>query len=228
MDATIKMFAVNTLPIQILIADDDKVIADILKDFISNPERSVEVCYDGQDACDKIKEKLFDLIIVDLVMPYKGGLEVLKFARQLNPEVLVIIVTGYASLETAVMAIKEGAYDYIVKPCRLDEFRIVIERAIDKIKLHKENKNLLNKLEDAYLKLTAMDEISKDGKRKVASLNFFSSSKAGLHYLYNNNVNSNYAEKLKTLSDLKTNGTLTAEEFSLFKNYYLKMINIQD
>jgi DNA-binding NtrC family response regulator len=222
------MFEENTSPIRILIADDDKVIADILRDIISNPERSVEICHDGQTAVDKIKEQFFDLIISDLVMPHKGGMEVLKFAKQLNPEVLVIIVTGYASLETAVDAVKEGAYDYIMKPCKLAEIRIVVDRATEKIKLHKENKDLLKKLQDAYNELMAIDKTKGDAKKKLASLNFFSSSMAGLHYLYSNNTSPNYVEKLQTLSYLKADGTLTEEEFKSFKSYYLKMVNIQN
>ena len=221
-------FEENRLPIRILIADDDKVIANILNDIISNSERSVEICHDGQEAVDKIKEQSFDLIISDLVMPHKGGLEVLKFAKQLNPDVLVIILTGYASLETAVTAVKEGAYDYIMKPCKLAEIRIVVDRATEKIKFHKENKDLLKKLHEAYEKLIEVDKTKDSNKKKLASLNFFSSSMAGLHYLYNNNTNPNYVEKLETLSYLRENGTLTEDEFKSFKNYYLKMVNIQD
>lgn len=213
-----------TSPINILIADDDKVIADILKDLISNPERSVVVCHDGLAATEKIKNSHFDLIIADLVMPQKGGMEVLRYAKQVNPDIIVIIVTGYASLETAVMAIKEGAYDYIMKPCKLDEIRIVIDRATEKIKLHKENRMLLQKLQEAYHELTVCDK-GNVNQKKIASLNFFSSNMAGLHYLYSQNNNSNVVDKLQTLSYLKENGTLTEDEFKSFKHYYLKQVN---
>ena len=106
--------------INILIVDDEKAVADILKDCISNEKRSIDVCFDGLKAIDHIQNNFYDLIIVDLVMPKVGGIDVLKYAKKANPDVQVIIITGYASLETAIMAIKEGAYDYIRKPCKLE------------------------------------------------------------------------------------------------------------
>ena len=211
--------------IRILIADDDKVIADILKDLLSNQERTVEICYDGQEAADKIQQGGFDLVMADLVMPKMGGLEVLKYAKNINPDVIVIIVTGYASLETAVTAIKEGAYDYIIKPCKLDEIRIVIDRATEKIKLHQENKELLKKLQDAYHELMVLN-IQKDG-RKEHGHNFVSSNMAGLHDLYNK-TNTNVVDKLQTLSHLRESGMLTEHEFKTFKNNYLKTIALEE
>ena len=211
--------------IKILIADDDKVIADILKDLLSNQERVVEICHDGQEAADKIRQGNFDLVMADLVMPEMGGLEVLKYAKKINPDIIVIIVTGYASLETAVTAIKEGAYDYIIKPCKLDEIRIVIDRATEKINLHKENKELVKKLKEAYHDLMVLD-MQKE-KKKEGGLNIISSSMAGLHHLYNN-TNPNYVDKLETLSYLKKTGMLNEHEFKDFKNYYLKKITRED
>lgn len=213
-------------PIRILIVDDDKVIADLLKDIIAKHESSREatVCYDGKEAVDSINSNSFDLIITDLVMPRLGGMEVLRYAKQINPDVLVIIVTGFASLETAVMSIKAGAYDYIMKPCKLDEIRIVVDRAADKIKLNRENKELLKKLREAYHELMLLNQ-KKDGSGKIASLNFFSSSIAGLHYLYNNVLPDNSIDKLQVLSTLKEKGLLTESEFNSFKKHYLDMLN---
>ena len=134
--------------IDILIVDDEKAVADLLKDCISDEKRSIDVCYDGLDGIDHIQNNFYDLIICDLVMPKVGGLDVLKYAKKANPDVLVIIITGYASLETAIMAVKEGAYDYIRKPCKLEEMRIAVDNAIDKIKLFRQNKELLKEIQD--------------------------------------------------------------------------------
>lgn len=215
------------MSINILIADDDKVIADILKDIISTPEREVVICHDGREAVERIKADPFDLVVVDLVMPEIGGLDVLKYAKQINPDIIGIIVTGYASLETAVTAIKEGAYDYIMKPCKLEEIRIVIDRAAEKIRLHRENRELLKKLEKASQALMVLDRDKPADRGNPTSLNFFSSNMAGLHYLYNTNSNHNFIDKLQTLSYLKENGMLTDAEFGEFKRYYLKMIRVQ-
>lgn len=211
-------------PISVLVADDDKVIAEILHDLIAGPERTVVVCHDGQQAIEQIKKNRFDLIVTDMVMPGQDGLAVLKFARQMHPEVIVIILTGYASLESAVSAIKEGAYDYIRKPCKLEEIRIVIERATEKIKLFKENRDLLDKLQQAHRELMVCGQKKEAGKNNITSLNFFSSNMAGLHFLYNHPSRSNCIDKLEVLSHLKENGSLTEDEFRSFKNHYLKMI----
>ena len=211
--------------INILIVDDEKDVADILKDCISDKERSIDVCYDGLDGIDHIQKKFYDLIIVDLVMPKVGGLDVLKYAKIANPDVLVIIITGYASLETAIMAVREGAYDYIRKPCKLEEIRIVVDNAIDKIKLFRENKGLIKEIKDAYHELMLLKQEKKTDK-KISSINFFSSNMPSLHYLYNNNSSpNNFIDMLQTLSSLKESGSLTESEFKTFKYNLLKMIN---
>ena len=215
--------------IKILIIDDEKAVADVLKDFLSNflsnnKEMLIDACYDGLAGIKCIQKNFYDLIIVDLVMPRVGGLEILRYAKKSNPHVLVIIITGHASLETAVVAIKEGAYDYIRKPCKLEEIRIVVENAIDKIKLYRENRQLIKKLEDAYNELMVYKE-KRDDDKKNPSINFFSSNTSGLHYLYSNSLfSNNYIEKLQALSYLKESGNLTEDEFNSFKRSLLKMI----
>jgi len=91
---------------------------------ISSEDKVVNVCYDGESAVEDIKIHVYDLIITDLAMPGLGGIDVLRYAKKINPDVIVIIVTGYASLESAITAIKEGAYDYIRKPCKVEEIKI--------------------------------------------------------------------------------------------------------
>lgn len=219
--------------IKILIVDDEKAVADILKDILSDKERSVNVCYDGPAGIESIQKNFYDLIIVDLVMPKVGGLDILRYVKKINPDVLVIIFTGHASLETAVMAVKEGAYDYIRKPCKLEEIKIVVENAIEKIKLYRENRELLRKLQDSHNELMVLkqekDMVLKqeeDDDKKIASINFFSSNMPSLHYIYDNSSNpNNYIDKLQALSSLKERGDLTDNEFKIFKRNLLKMIN---
>ena len=214
--------------VNILIVDDEKDVADILKDCISDEERSIDVCYDGLDGIDHIQKNSYDLVIVDLVMPKVGGLDVLKYAKIANPDVLVIIITGYASLETAIMAVREGAYDYIRKPCKLEEIKIVVDNAIDKIKLFRENKGLLKEIKDAYHELMLLKN-EKKADKKISSINFFSSNMPSLHYLYNNNsAPNNTVDKLQALSSLKERGGLTESEYKTFKHNLLKMINHEE
>jgi DNA-binding NtrC family response regulator len=214
--------------VNILIVDDEKDVADILKDCISDKERSIDVCYDGLDGIDHIQKNSYDLVIVDLVMPKVGGLDVLKYAKVANPDVLVVIITGYASLETAIMAVREGAYDYIRKPCKLEEIKIVVDNAIDKIKLFRENKGLLKEIKDAYNELMLLKN-EKKADKKISSINFFSSNMPSMHYLYNNNSSpNNTIDKLQALSSLKERGGLTENEYKTFKHNLLKMTNHEE
>jgi DNA-binding NtrC family response regulator len=214
--------------INILIVDDEKAVADVLKDFISDEGRSIDVCHDGLEGINHIQNNFYDLIIVDLMMPKVGGLDVLKYAKKANPDVLVIIITGYASLETAIMAVKEGAYDYIRKPCKLEEIRIAVNNATDKIKLFRENRGLLKEIKDAYHELMLLKK-EKKADKKISSINFFSSNMPSLHYLYNNNCSpNNTVDKLQALSSLKESGSLTESEFKTFKLNLLKMINPEE
>ena len=214
--------------IRILIVDDDKVVAGVLGDLISeNGERTVDVCYDGLSAIETIQKNLYDLLIVDLVMPRVGGLDLLKYAKKVNPDTIVVIITGYASLETAIMAIKEGAYDYIRKPCNLEEIRIVVKNAIEKITLHRENRDLVKKLQDAYHELMVLKEKKLEGT-ETANISLFSPNVPSLHYLYNPDHHpDNYVEKLQALSTLRENGLLTDSEFKAFKKHLVGMIGLR-
>jgi DNA-binding NtrC family response regulator len=211
--------------IKILIVDDDRTIADIFRDLVLETGREVDVCYDGVSALDAIERIVYDLIVLDLVMPRVGGLEVLRFAKKSNPDVIVIITTGYASIETAIAAIKEGAYDYIRKPCKLEEIKIAVENAIERVKLLRENKKLLQQLQDAYHELVVLKK-GKEGKdERTAKINFFSSNMPSLHYIYNSDyVPVNHIDKLQALSSLKQDGMLTENEYKEFKRHLLKSI----
>jgi DNA-binding NtrC family response regulator len=210
--------------IKVLIVDDDKSIAEVLEGLISNNERTVHVCHDGVSALERIEKHPYDLILSDLIMPKVGGLEILKYAKKINPEIIVVLLTGYASLETAIEAIREGAYDYIRKPCKLEEIEIVVKNAIEKIKLNRENRELLKKLQDAYHELI---ELKKETcEEKISSINFFSSNMPNLQTFNKGNTSPDrHIDQLEILSSLKENGNLTENEFEVFKEHLIKNIN---
>ena len=105
---------------------------------------------DGPEALDRIENDLYDLAIVDIQMPMMNGIEVLKKINESSPETTVIMITAYASHETAIEAMKLGAYDYITKPFKIDEIKLVIKKALDKKKLERENTRLRKELETQY------------------------------------------------------------------------------
>ena len=210
--------------IKVLIVDDDKSIAEVLEGLISKNERTVHVSHDGIEALERIDKNPYDLILSDLMMPKVSGLDILKYAKKINPEIMVVILTGYASLETAIEAIREGAYDYIRKPCKLEEIEIVVNNAIEKIKLNQENKALLKKLQDAYHELI---ELKKETcEEKISSINFFSSNMPNLQTYYKSDTSPDrHIDQLEILSSLKENGNLTENEFEVFKEHLIKNIS---
>lgn len=135
--------------IQILIAEDDDSFREIIQDFLQGSQRMVQGFKNGQEAILAFETWTFDLVISDLMMPGADGMEVLREAKAKNPDCVVILITGYASLDSALQAIRGGAYDYIRKPFKLDELEIVVKNACEKILLVRENKRLLRKLKEA-------------------------------------------------------------------------------
>ncbi|OGP15013.1 MAG: hypothetical protein A2052_04890 [Deltaproteobacteria bacterium GWA2_54_12] len=135
---------------KILITDDDMDLRELLTEAIKNWGYEVSVARDGDEALRKLRMERFDIVITDLMMPGMDGLALLQKIKDLDKEILVIIITGYATIETAVKAIESGAYDYIAKPFRLDELMIVIKNACERLRLVLQNRALLEELRTAY------------------------------------------------------------------------------
>lgn len=141
---------------KILITDDDLDLRELLTEAVSNWGYEVSVAEDGAEALKKLRMERFDIVITDLMMPGMDGLELLGRIKELDKDLLVIMVTGYATIETAVKAIEMGAYDYIAKPFRLDELMVVLRNACERLKLLSQNKNLLDELRGAYAEIDSL------------------------------------------------------------------------
>lgn len=118
--------------ISILIIDDEAVIRDGLQRILSNDRFHVETCKSGHSALELMQVRTFDLIITDLKMPGMNGIEVLKAVKALQADVPVIMITGYATVDTAVDAMKNGAADYIAKPFKADQIMELVERTLER------------------------------------------------------------------------------------------------
>ncbi len=137
-----------------LIVDDNREIRTILEEYLREEGYAAEGAGDGNEALAKHGESPFDLIITDLNMPGMTGMELIKAISKEESTTEFIIITGYASLDSAIEAVKAGAFDYIVKPFRIEELRVVIKNARDKIMLKKANKQLFNKLRSFYFEIS--------------------------------------------------------------------------
>jgi len=126
----------------ILIIDDEKAIRKTLTEILSFEGYKIEEAADGEEGLKKFKEKSFDLVLCDIKMPKLDGIEFLQKAGESNPDVPIIMISGHGNIETAVEAVKKGAYDYISKPPDLNRLLITIRNAMDKSSLVTETKVL--------------------------------------------------------------------------------------
>jgi FixJ family two-component response regulator len=148
-----------SLPFHIWIAEDDDEFRETLGKSLVQEDREIRLFSNGEELVEVLKQDAsFDVIIADLLMPGVDGLQVLEKSKKHNSDGVVIIMTGYASLDTAIQAIRGGAYDYIRKPFKLDEIEIVVKNACEKISLVRENRRLLQRLKET---MEELKEISK-------------------------------------------------------------------
>ncbi len=131
---------------RILVVDDDPGHLSMLRTVLSGWGYAPEGATDGAEAVAKIREKAYDAVLLDVRMAGMGGMEALSRIQELNPAVPVLIMTAYSSVESAVSALKTGAYDYLTKPLDLDVLRLTLERALDHMRLAVENRSLRQKL----------------------------------------------------------------------------------
>ncbi|MDF2188930.1 sigma-54 dependent transcriptional regulator [Paraflavitalea sp. CAU 1676] len=130
----------------ILIIDDEKAIRKTLSEILSYEGYKIDEAGDGEEGLKKFKEKSYDVVLCDIKMPKLDGIEFLDKAREANPDVPVIMISGHGTIETAVEAVKKGAYDYISKPPDLNRLLITIRNAMDKTNLVAETKVLKRKV----------------------------------------------------------------------------------
>lgn len=130
----------------ILIIDDERAIRKTLGEILSYEGYKVEEASDGEEGLKKFKEKNYDVVLCDIKMPKLDGIEFLDKAREANPDIPIIMISGHGTIETAVEAVKKGAFDYISKPPDLNRLLITLRNAMDKTSLVTETKVLKRKV----------------------------------------------------------------------------------
>ncbi|MEQ1875124.1 MAG: sigma-54 dependent transcriptional regulator [Bdellovibrionia bacterium] len=135
---------------RILVVDDEESIREFLDIMLRKEGYEVTLAEDGAKAIDLLKKKTFDMVISDLQMPNVTGMELLKHVREGHPELLFMIITAFGTTESAVEAMKMGAYDYLTKPFKIDEVRLNISNALRSRNLEIENRSLKKELKKEY------------------------------------------------------------------------------
>jgi two-component system response regulator AtoC len=136
--------------VRILVVDDDEITCNLLEEVLSKEGYVVHKALNGREAIEKGERRPYDVVLTDIRMLDVDGMEVLRAYRHRNPETIIIMMTAFGSIETAIRAMKEGAYDYVSKPFKLDEIKLTIQRALEQRRLLEENLHYRQELITKY------------------------------------------------------------------------------
>ena len=134
----------------ILVVDDAPEIRFSISEVLKREGFAVDVACDGQEAIEKFGKNFFDVVITDLSMPRKNGMDVLGFLKEHSPETICIIITGFGTIHGAVEAMRQGAFDYLTKPVKLGEVIVVVDKALEVRELRRENRTLKQELRNIH------------------------------------------------------------------------------
>ncbi|HME45964.1 MAG TPA: response regulator [Syntrophorhabdales bacterium] len=190
----------NSDVLQILVVEDSKPLREMLVHVLREDGTGVDSAKDGKEALDRYYSTPYDLIITDLNMPEVTGIELIKKIREQDDLIEFIIITGYASLESAVEAIKAGAFDYIIKPFKVEELKVAVRNVKDKVLLKTKNNALMEKLKGFY------EEIDRYKYTKVTSWT------------------EKIIKEIENLNRLRKEGLLKDDEFENFKRRIFEKI----
>lgn len=222
----------------ILIVDDEAIFRTLISKSLIEGGYEVISAKDGLEAIELFDTHPVDLVVTDLLMPRMGGMELLKYFSKNQPALPVIIVTGYATLDTALTAIQEGVYDYITKPFQIDELLLTVRNAIERVSMMEDNQKLIEELTEAHEQLVDLEnrceavrddnsrmEIMQGHARLSERMNKLSSYQNRLlpfQYSSSSNNRSDVVSEISTLGSLANRGTITHEEFIQLKTRILE------
>jgi DNA-binding NtrC family response regulator len=135
--------------LRVLFVDDEKPLQEFMRSELPRLGHEVTVCPDGRAALKALEKNTFDAAILDLRMPGMNGIEVLEQLKQVAPDIEAVVMTGHASQETAIEALRLGAFDYVTKPCQLSEIEAVLEKIAEKRELENKNRALESRVQAA-------------------------------------------------------------------------------
>jgi len=147
---------------RILVVDDELFVRELLLEFLSAQGYEVSLADSGEKAVELMQTQPADLVLVDLKMPGINGIEALRQIKKIAPDVRAIIMTGYPTIESSIEALRHGAYDYVIKPFKLDDLKSSIERALREHTLKVETSQLKDRIEQLE---TELERVSSPQKK---------------------------------------------------------------
>ena len=201
-------------PIRILIVDDDGVYREIVRGAVGGDGVEAVTASDGVEALRKLETGPFDILVTDLNMPKMDGLTLIRRVGERLPHILSIVVTGYASLESAVEAVRLGAYDYVQKPFKTQEIMVTVRNAVEKVRCLRERNRLLFEMERLKEELDRRNAAEVCSRARERSLPLYLletppvEEEEGISRALSN---------LETLKELRREGVVGEVEFSRLK-----------
>ncbi|MDE3112862.1 MAG: response regulator, partial [Chloroflexota bacterium] len=155
---------IDRTPAKILVADDEENVAITIRAILQMDRHDVDVAYTAEDAIERLRSTDYDVVLTDLRLGDLSGQDVLAALRRHRPRSVGVMLTGYASLESAIGALREGAYDYLIKPSDPDELRATVARAIERRQLGRALEERVQELEEANARIA---DLNSDLERRV-------------------------------------------------------------
>jgi DNA-binding response OmpR family regulator len=205
----------------ILVVDDERVIREILAEFLTLEGYAVRTVEDGEKALTELRLRPYDLVITDLKMPRISGLQLLEKIGQENIQVLTILMTGFGTVETAIEAMKRGAYDYLLKPFKVEEVIQTVQRALDRQQLQAENMRLREAL--TIYRVSEAIALSTDVDRvlDVVLRAAIDEARADVATLHLRDLRTGrYEERIKVVSEKRSVGGLPTPQFSTLLEHF--------
>lgn len=159
-----QVFSKQSDTLRVLVADDDQGLREGLEATLLDQGHQVRTARNGSEALALLGEEPFDLVLSDIIMPDRDGIGLLREIREHFPQTLVVMITAYASMDSVITAVREGAYDYLTKPFRTEELYVVVKNAADRVRLLRENRMLIEELKRSWERLGAQG--SAEGARE--------------------------------------------------------------
>jgi two-component system, sensor histidine kinase and response regulator len=147
---------ISAQPNTVFVIDDDEIIRLSCEQILRKSGYKVETFGNGYKGIDRLKEVRPPLLVVDIMMPELNGFEVIKIVRKIDPDIVIVVITGYATIETAVDAMKMGAYDFLPKPFTPSELRMIIDRGYERWRLAQEAQILRKQKEEVERKFVTL------------------------------------------------------------------------
>lgn len=154
--------------INLLIVDDDAAARQTLSDILAEENYIIRGAGSISEAKSKLRDKFYNIVLVDIRLPDGSGLDLLKYIKRLNEEIMVVVFTGYSSFESAISAMNEGAFAYIQKPLNIEEVKVTIKKAFKMQTLSLHNKKLIKDLQEKMREIESLYKVKSEFTQKVS------------------------------------------------------------